>query len=146
MDFLRYFLVSLVVYLGLLVGIILSFMAKEELKPGKKYFLLTHNIVLGFILFFFLEFLDINVYLTLFLPLILVISSFYYKFKTNYIYFLLGIIFWLSFRSGRGSLLISSLIFFYGFLVSSMEFKAKKYYLILLRNLWFFVCLLLYMI
>jgi len=151
MNLINYFLISLIVYLGLLLGIVLSFMTKEELKPGKKYFILVHNILLGFILFFVLESLNINVYLTLFLPLILIVFLFFYGLiykKSNIIYFLLGVVFWISSKNLNYLLIISSLIFFYGFLISSLQidFKKKNYLQILYRNLLFFNCLVLYFI
>ena len=62
MAFLNYFLISLVVYIGLLVGIVLAFMTKEELKPGKKYFILAHNIVLAFILFIIVELCPLDLF------------------------------------------------------------------------------------
>ncbi len=146
MEVINYFLISLVTYIGLLIGIIISTMAKEELKPGKKYFILLHNIVLAFILFFVLEFFDVNIYLTIYLPLILIIGLFYfndlYK-KSNIFYIGLGIIFYLSSKNINNLLIISTLIFFYGFLISSlqMDFKKKNYLRILYRNLLFFICL-----
>ena len=151
MNFLNYFLISLVVYLGLLIGIILSFMAKEELKPGKRWFILVHNVILGFVLFFLLLFLDVNYYLTLFLPLLLIVFLFYYSEiyrKSSVIYLLLGVVFWISSKNKEPLLIISSLVFFYGFLISSLQisFKSKNYYKILLKNLLFFICLALFFI
>ena len=149
MQILNYFLISLVVYLGLLVGIVLSFMAKEELKPGKRYFILLHNIILGVILFFILEFLNINVYLILFLPLVLVVFLFKYSElyrKSWIIYLLLGIIFYLASKNVNHLLIMSTLILFYGFLVSSLQFNKKDYYKILLMNLGFFICLAIFLI
>ncbi len=151
MDFLNYFLISLVTYFGLLVGIILSFMAKEELKDGRKYFILLHNIILAFVLFFILEFFKVNVFLSLFLPLILIFILFYFNeiYKKSYIvYVLFGIVFYFSSKNINLLLIISSLIFFYGFLISSLQinFKKKNYFQILLKNLLFFVCLALFFI
>ena len=147
MNLINYFLISLIVYLGLLVGIILAYMTKEELKPGKRYFILCHNIVLGFILFFILEFLNVNVYLTLFLPLILIVFLFNYDLlkKSPLVYLALGIIFYLSSKNINQLLIISVLVFFYGFLVSALHNK-KEYISILYKNLGFFICLLLFFV
>ena len=151
MDFLNYFLISLIVYLGLLIGIVLAFMAREELKDGKRYFILLHNIILGFILFFILEFFRVNTYLALFLPLILIVMLFEFNelYKKSYIvYLLLGIVFYISSKNVNLLLIVSSLILFYGFFIGSLQinFKKKNYFIILLRNLLFFVCLALFFI
>jgi hypothetical protein len=119
-------------------------MAKEELKPGKKWFLLLHNIILGFILFFILEFLNVNVYITLLLPLALIVFLFKYSElyrKSWVVYILLGIIFYLSSKNINWLLINSTLMLFYGFLVSALQFKKKDYLRILYINLGFFVCL-----
>lgn len=150
MEILSYFLISLIVYLGLGVGIVLSFMAKEELKPGKKYFILIHNIILAFILFFILEFLKINVFLTLLLPLVISVLLFYFKLefykKSPWVYLFFGIIFFIASKNINNLLIISALMFFYGFLISSLQINLKKknYHKILLKNIGFFVCLVLF--
>ena len=149
MEILNYFLISLIVYLGLVIGIVLAFMAKEELKPGKRWFLLLHNIILAFILFFILEFLNVNVYLILLLPLALIVFLFKYSElyrKSWVIYILLGIIFYLSSKNINQLLIISTLMLFYGFLVSALQFQKKDYLRILYINLGFFVCILLILI
>ncbi len=151
MEIVNYFLISLVVYLGLLFGMVVSYLAKEELKDGKRYFVLLHNLILAFILFFILEFFRLNAYLALFLPLILVIALFYFKElykKSHIVYFLLGIVFYISSKNMNLLLIISSLILFYGFLIGSLQinFKEKNYLKILVHNLLFFVCLILFFI
>lgn len=151
MEFLNYFLASIIVYLGLLAGIIISFMTKEELKPGKRYFILLHNIIIAFILFFILEQTNLNVYLTLFLPLAVVIISFIFTelYKKSYlIYLIIGSIFYLSSRDLSYFLIISTLILFYGFLIGTLQtdFKEKNYFKIVAKNLLFFICLVLYFI
>jgi hypothetical protein len=132
--------------MGLAVGIVISYMAKEELKPGKRYFIMAHNIILAFILFFILEFLNANVYLTLFFPLIFVIFLFYYSeiYKKSYVlYPILGTFFYIVSKNPKMLLLMSTLIFFYGFLIGSLQIdlKSKNYFKIILQNVLFFICL-----
>ncbi len=151
MEILNYFLISLVVYSGLLFGMVVSYLAKEELKDGKRYFVLLHNIVLAFILFFVLEFFRVNVYLALFLPLVLVVVLFYFNevYKKSYmVYLLLGIVFYLSSKNINLLLIVSSLILFYGFLIGSLQvnFKEKNYLKVLWQNLLFFVGFLLFLV
>jgi len=151
MEILNYFLISLIVYLGLAAGMIISYMAKEELKPGKRYFILAHNVVLAFILFFMLEFLKANIYLTLFLPLILTIFLFNYTntYQKSYLlYPILGAFFYISSKNINQLLIMSSLIFFYGILIGSLsiDLKQNNHFRILLQNLLFFICLILFFI
>jgi len=151
MEFLNYILVSLIVYIGLIVGIVISYMAKEELKPGKRYFILAHNIILAFIIFFILEFLNANVYLTLFFPLIFIIFLFYYSeiYKKSYVlYPILGAFFYVVSKNPKMFLLMSTLTFFYGFLIGSLQIdvKSKNHFKIILQNILFFICLALFFI
>lgn len=151
MEFLTYFWIAFVAYFGLVSGIILALMTKEELQPGRRYFVLMHNIILGFILFFVLEFLDANVYLALFLPLILIIILFRYPkiYKKSWaIYPLLGLAFYISSKNINHLLIASTLIFFYGCLITSMQtrFRKKDFVKIVLKNMLFFICLLLFFI
>ncbi len=39
-------LIALIAFLGLLGGYVLTFLAKEEIKPGKKYFLILQRLIL----------------------------------------------------------------------------------------------------
>jgi len=149
MEILNYFLISLIVYLGLAAGIIISYMAKEELKPGKRYFILAHNIILAFILFFILEFLNTNIYLVLFLPLIF--TTFLFNYTNTYqksyaLYPILGAFFYIASKNINQLLIISTLILFYGFLIGSLQIdlKKKNYFQILYKNLLFFICLILF--
>jgi hypothetical protein len=162
MAFLNYLLISLIVYSGLLFGIILSMMAKEEIKPGKKYFILVHNIILAFILYFILEIINANPFVTLLLPLAFVIFLFRYTLtysKSNVLYPILGGFFYISSFNTSQLLLVSTLIFFYGVLVGTLQEGNKKqkyvknlysvlmrhrYCYVLFRNLLFFVCLILF--
>ena len=151
MNLTNYLLTSIAVYLGLIAGIIVSYMSKEELKPGKRYFIIMHNIVLAFILFFILELFNLNIYLIIILILILLISLFSFKevYKKSYIvYFLLGTIFYLSHKNINYFLIISALIFLYGMPTSALQldFKKKNYYKVIIKNLLFFICLLLFFI
>jgi hypothetical protein len=146
MEVLNYLIISFLTYLGLLVGIILSGMAKEELKPGKKYFVLMHNIVLAIIFYLVLNFFKINALLVFILPLVLVSVLFFYKelYKKSYIvYLLLGLASMFIFKDINYLIVCLTLIFFYGFLISALniDFNKKNYYKILYSNLGFFVCL-----
>ena len=45
MEFLTYIFTSLIVYFGLILGGITAYMARDELKQGKKYFILRDSVI-----------------------------------------------------------------------------------------------------
>ena len=151
MELLYFVLISIISYFGIILGLIVSVASKEELKPSKKYFILLHNITLALILFFFLRSIKINQFLEILLPLTLVLILFIYPSiynKSQVIYIVLGIIFALSTKNINHFLIISTLTTFYGFLIAALQLniKQKNYFKIILKNLGFFVCLIIFSI
>ena len=142
--YLNYFLASIIAYLGLLIGIILIRLAPEEQRPGKKYFVLLKKILFFLILVFLLFFYKINIILSLALLVIVIALMSNKKInlrKSALVYFLLGIIFYLSYFSEIIDLFVmeSVLIFLYGIPAASLDLKKKNYPIVFMKNLWFFV-------
>jgi len=106
---------SAIVALGLVAGSIVSWMAEEELKGGKKYFMLVEKLILVFIAIALAYF-----YSTLSLVLIplLLIGIFLRNTLFNYLIFSLA--FYVSFDILPKFLIISSLIFLYGFPMAAL--------------------------
>jgi hypothetical protein len=149
MEFVNYLLISVLTYLGLGAGLLISWMAEEELKPGRKYFVLAHILTLTFILFFILESFNLSLYIVLLLPLLLIIFLFRYIYtykKSQIMYILLGIISYLALPNKSYFFIIMSLIFFYGMILSALELDIhkKNYFSIILKNLGFFICVALF--
>ena len=143
-TYLNYFLVSIITYLGLLIGIILIKLAPEEQKPGKKYFILLKKILFFVIIVFLLFSYKINIILTtilLFFTIILLLNKKINLENSSRVYFFLGIIFYLSSKVFNLFVIESVLIFLFGIPTSSLIIKLKKrnYKNILIKNLWFFV-------
>ena len=143
MQLLNYSLISLISFSGLLVGIILAFTAKEELKPGKKYFMLMQKITLLMILIFLLNFFNINLYLriTIYVLFILLMAI---NIKSQIIYPVLGIVFFISSKNPELFIINSILIFLYGFPTGSLFakkiIKKKKSFVfkrVILNYFWF---------
>ena len=136
MQLLNYFLISIISFSGLLVGMILAFTAKEELEPGKKYFLLLQKLTLLLILIFLLNFFNINLYLRIIIY-ILFIFLMTINIKSQIIYPALGIVFFLSLKDINLFITNSILIFFYGFPTGSLFAKKliKRKKLIVLKNI-----------
>jgi hypothetical protein len=147
---LNYFLASIVSYLGLLLGIILIRLAPEEQKPGKKYFILSRKVLFFLIIAFLLFFYRINLIfssLLLMFLLVLMLANKMRLEKNVLVYILLGTVFFLSSRTENLFVIESALIFLYGIPTASLQLKKKNYFDILVRNLWFFVpVILLYLV
>jgi len=119
MNILNYSLTALVLYIGLFMGFILVLMAKEEIKPGKKYFLFLQKAILSLIFILLVVFLGLNyiVILLLLACIIIYITKNYLKKEFNdviYTYILLSVIFYLSSKNLNLFIIESSLIFLYG--------------------------------
>ena len=70
MNILNYSLAALIAYTGLFIGFMLAIMAKEEIKPGKKYFIILQRITLLLIfIFLFILIFDYLLFLGIFILL-----------------------------------------------------------------------------
>ena len=143
MQLLNYSLVSIISFSGLLIGMLLAFTAKEELEPGKKYFLLLQKLTLLLILIFLLNFFNVGIYsrITMY---ILFIALMTFNIKSQVVYPILAIVFFLSSKDINLFITNSILIFFYGFPTGSLFakklIKKKKSFVfkkIFLTHFWF---------
>ena len=141
MQIINYLLASIVSYLGLLVGIILVRVAPEEQKPGKKYFILIKKIIFFLIVAFLLVYYKINFIFSLLALLIIGIIIIGKKLeKSEFAYFLLGIVFFISSKMADLFIIESVLVFLYGITAASLllNLKKKNYVELFIKNLWFF--------
>jgi len=126
MNLLNYSLTAIIAYLGLFIGFILAIIAKEEIKPGKKYFLFLQKIILLLIFVFLLIFIKLNYILALLILAFIIIYISKTKNKMLYIYTILSIIFYLSSKKLNLFILESSLIFLYGVPAGTLLTKKNK--------------------
>jgi len=141
-TYLNYFLASIIAYLGLLLGIILIKFAPEEQKPGIKYFILLKKILFFIALVAILFFHKVNIIFTsilLFFVFILMLNKKINLSKSELVYFFLGILFFFSSRISNLFVIESVIIFLYGIPNASIILKKKNYFDIFLKNLWFFL-------
>ena len=122
MEILNYILVLLISFFGLFIGMILAFIAEEEIRPGEKYLNLFKNIILILIVFFLL-----NAYFNVYIGLLGLLAIFLNRIDTKFIYPVLGIVFYLSSKFVNLFLIESSLIFLYGFCAGSLLSKELRY-------------------
>jgi len=125
MEILNYALVALIISLGLLSGRIIAGIAKEEIKQGKKYFLILQKILFCTVVFLLMYFNKTNVHYTWIGGLVIfAYLSWFKKIPSYIISAVLGITLYLATLT-ENFLLISSVIFFYGFPAGSL-IKNKK--------------------
>lgn len=150
MLFINYFLAGLISFFGLILGIILIKIAPEEQKPGKKYFILLQNLFFILSVILLLYFLKIDmgiifltaILLTYFISRIKIKN--YFR-KSEFLYFLLAIIFFLSSKNTSLFLTESVIVFLFGMPTGSLLFdrKKKNYFKVVLRSIIFLVVALL---
>jgi len=141
MPFINYFLTSIISFSGLIIGIIISVMADEEIKPGKNYFIYLQKLILILILFFILYFYNLNLYLVVFASLIFAAVIHFYNIPSKIVYPFLAVVFAISYGIEKLFLIESSLIFLYGLPTASLliDFKKKNYTKIILGHISFVV-------
>lgn len=129
MNLLNYSLTAIISYIGLFVGFILAIIAKEEIKPGKKYFIFLQKLILLLIFIFLLVFIKLNYILVLLILVFIVIYLLKTKKEFNespYIYIVLSVVFYLSLKILSLFVIESSLIFIYGLPTGSLLTKKSK--------------------
>ncbi|MBN2112307.1 hypothetical protein JW707_04385 [Candidatus Woesearchaeota archaeon] len=127
MELLNYILASLIVSLGLICGVILGFIAKEEIKPGRKYLIFLQYAIVAVILVLTVYFrFDIEI------VFLLVAGIFFVLYRTRLkkqimpeIYVLFAVIF--ASAKAESFIVQSSLIFLYGFPTGSLMVMEKNW-------------------
>lgn len=127
-----YFLLLVIAFLGLFVGLLIGYFSKEELKPGYQYInAFRHLIFAAIIILFFIY--NPDWVFAIIIGAIIIAFSLHKRRETLYYYFL-SLIFFLSWRyEGLG--VVAPLIFLYGVPLGSIYLlnhaKEKKKQVIL---------------
>ena len=142
MEILSYIIGIIIIFAAVIAGMFLGLIAKEELKPGKKYILLLHYILLAIILVLSVYFFESNMLSIFFAAMVLYLFIFKFSFNDIIIYCVFGIIYFLSFNT-NSIIPLASLMLLYGFPVGSLLVeanpKAKLPFLIkkiIIRYIW----------
>ncbi len=140
MEFLNYFLVSVVCYLGVIAGYILMLVAPEEKKPGMRYFNAVHYSLFIFsVLFVFIfRFQDISFIICGLLALIVFYVLRNYGIYISYLWF--SVIFYL-FSEFSEFLVFAAIIFAYGLVSGAVicDLKDKRNSLLKVLSLAYFI-------
>ncbi|MBU1202228.1 MAG: hypothetical protein KJ583_00090 [Nanoarchaeota archaeon] len=133
-------IISLICFLGLFVGFFIASKTVEELKPGTKYFVYLQKAL--FILTIFFVLYEYG-YLLLGLIAVILFSIFLFWSKKNFdrlMYLVLSLSLFLGFFNQ--SIVIPSLIFFYGFPTGTIYYmKSKKVSGLFFENYYFLIVL-----
>ena len=121
-------LAPIISFLGFPIGLFLSFVSPEEMKPGKKYFKLLQNLLLVLILFFVFDYYLIPLAISILITVAVFLGVFYWqnKYKGIILYTLLAVFLYFSSKNYSLFALESSLIFMYGFPAGSLIKCRKK--------------------
>ena len=135
MEFINYLCLVLVSYVGLGAGMILAYIAKEEIKPGKKYFKVMQNLLLIAITFTVIYVLGFS-----WIPWFIIVGALTYilsienhRAKAFFMYLLLSVLLWISAQRHAKIFIaldllpaVASLIFLTGIPTGTLLFDMKK--------------------
>jgi len=144
MNFLNYSLVALISFLGLVVGIIIISLAKEEQRPGRKYFIIAKDIVLLLIIGILGYYLKLVSLIFVFLILVIFLLKKYKfkKLKQDYlVYSILGLALFISKDIKELFLVVASSIFIYGLVYGAIVRRKslKNNIILVLKNVGYLV-------
>ena len=128
----QYIFTSIIVFLGLVFGFIISHFAKEELKPGKKYFILLQRLLALAIFVFFMYSFHVRIYIIIIALFILSTLIYQFDFSLSIYYVVFGMLYSFS----PEPLTISALMFLFGLPSGALVYDDKREFLL---SLLFFV-------
>ena len=155
MQFINYFLASIITFSGLAIGMLLVKIAPEEQRPLKKYLSLLRKVFLYLIFIFLLPYyFNSLLYLLILMAYFIFLLFVEYKIqdllrKSIIISAALGILFFLSSKNTNLFTIESSLILMYGLPTASLLYNKKEknqykfifynFVFIIIANLLFFI-------
>jgi hypothetical protein len=132
------FLASLFVGFGVFCGVFLAFIAPEELKPGKKYFIFFRTLLFISLVAVLVFSFYTSSLLVVLLCLVSLLDLFLNKISEILRFGFLGLFFYFGTQIGSLSILVFSLIFLYGLPAGSLlanKESGRKWFFVLLRAL-----------
>jgi hypothetical protein len=131
MNSLTVALSSIVAVSGLGCGVALAYIAPEELKDGKKYFIALQKIIASLIIYFFLRLFGIHYLISAIAVLVFFLSHWYsntekIKYYSEITYGIFALILFAAQKNANYFFLTAILIFLYGFPTGSIEMQKKK--------------------
>jgi hypothetical protein len=130
MEPVNYFLGLVIIFAGLIVGMILGFIAKEELKPGKKYLSLLQKFILAAVFIIAIIYSPHIALKTVLAGILVYLFIFKFSFNDIFTYGIFGFLFYVFINNLNLTLLLSSLMFLHGLPIGSLmteEMKKQDY-------------------
>ena len=122
-----YILAVLIAYFGLICGIITEYIAKEELKTGKRYFAFLQSAITALIIFLLLGFFRVHLVINIAFLIMFFAVIQQLKFPKSYLlYPVFVIIIYLARIRTNEFALIAALVFLYGFPTAALMSKFDK--------------------
>lgn len=123
-----YILTAIISFSGLIVGILLILLAKEEQIPGKKYFSMLQSLLITVAFVVLFKLLGLNVVFNCVIAIIILLALLYfdYKWKSYIAYPILGGLFYLSSSNDIALLMEASVVYLLGFPTAALLLKTKK--------------------
>lgn len=131
MELINYALASFIVSLGIICGLVIGKMAKEELRPGRKYLAIMQSLAI-LLMVVFAAYLNLRPYITVLLAFLFLIRLHHVNIlkepKPSFYYIAYIIFSLLFFEASRSDSLIvfPALIFIYGLPTGSLLLMRKK--------------------
>lgn len=127
-DIINYVFLVVVSYLGLGIGVVISHFAKEEIKPGQKYFKVAKQVVFATIFYLFAAHLGIEKIIDIALVTIITLLSYVWDTRThfvntNWFYYSFFAVIMYETRASDLLIVISTLIFLFGIIAASIKMK-----------------------
>ena len=118
-------------YSGLVPGLIIAGMAKEELSRGRKYFLVLKGVVIAAVCFLFMESIQPKLMLNILISVmagalgIFIIGSLKHV-NTNLFSYSFFAVAMYETRIENAAPMVAAMVFFYGFLVAAADYKKLE--------------------
>ena len=135
MEAVNYFLGLVIIFAGIITGMILAFIAKEELKPGKKYILLFQKVLLSLIFVISISYSG-HIALSIVLSAVLVyLFIFKFPFNDKLTYCVFGFIYFMFANNFKLIIPLSVMMFLYGFPTGSLIAETDEDYKSVIKNI-----------
>jgi len=121
MEILNFILALIVSFLGYPIGMFIANYTKEELKHGKKYFIILTQILVIIALIFFIYSIQLNIYLSIVIALALTVLFLKINPKPLIGYPLMTLFCILNIRNDSIFIILASIIFIYGLASSALK-------------------------